>query len=145
MQYAEYWMMGEGEILGKMSLTSVLGNQPRHQTGKNIHWLSERLASLGIIRDQLRDPHKPPNMIVLDSWGGGSIGHPWYRETPISCTATRLIAIVVFPEGLKKGPDETLVKGRIPSTNGNERHIRQSNEHKRCVQHLLSERLRLSA
>ena len=32
---------------------------------KNFHWLPERLASLGIMGDQLRVPLKPLNTIVL--------------------------------------------------------------------------------
>ena len=42
-----------------------LENMPTVHTGEKLHWLSERLAFLGIMGDQLRAPHKPLNTIVL--------------------------------------------------------------------------------
>ena len=54
---------------------------------KNLHWLLERLASLGIRGEQLRASLKPHNTVVL--WytgvsGGPWIGTSWYWETPVS-------------------------------------------------------------
>ena len=48
---------------------------PRLQ--KRVHWLSERLASLGIMREQFRAPLKPPNTIVLWFTGGIRIAVNW--------------------------------------------------------------------
>ena len=60
--------------------------------GKNWHRLSERLASLGIMGDQLRATLRPLNSIGLWWFEGCQSGpqlSPWYREMPVSRTCNR--------------------------------------------------------
>ena len=62
------------------------------------HRLFERFMFLGITDAQLRIPLKPLNVIIL-WWSKGFQGGPptgplWSRETSVSRTAMRLIAVV---------------------------------------------------
>ena len=72
---------------------------------KNLHWLSERLASLSIMVAQSRVSLKPLNTIVLWCTGGfrrvSSIVPPWCRETLVSWKALVVIT-VVFPVCFKR-------------------------------------------
>ena len=66
---------------------------------KNLHWLSERLASLGIMGVQLGDPLNPPDLNTIVQWCTGGL---------VSRTAMRLIT-VVFPflsQSQSPQPDE---------------------------------------
>ena len=69
------------------------------QTWKKLHPLSERLASIGIMGDQLRAPLAPRFHSTVMVSVGPTIGSPWCRETPICQTAINLIGVFFFQNG----------------------------------------------
>ena len=85
----------------------------------------QRLASFGIIRVHLRAPLKPLKTIVLCCMGGFRVVLNWTpccRETPVSRTATSLIAVFLpvwcweTPKRMKISKDVRCIRMKIIKT-----------------------------